>query len=59
VHESTYASMLKRRMHNDDDPYVWWIDELRPPATGGVNAKRFLLYGPYMNKETAARKVAI
>ena len=50
--------MLKKRMHNDDDTYVWWVDELRPPATVGVNPNRLLLYGPYVNKETAARKIA-
>lgn len=56
--QSTPVSMLKRRMHNDDDKYVWWIDELRPDKTSGVNANRFLLYGPYVDKQTAAGKIA-
>jgi hypothetical protein len=57
MRESTPVPMVKRRMHNDDDKYVWWIDELRPDKTS-VNPNRFLLYGPYVDKDTASRKIA-
>jgi hypothetical protein len=42
-------------MQNND--YVWWIDERRP-NTSALHDNRFLLYGPYPDEETAARKVA-
>src|SRR5438067_2218009 len=37
---------------------VWWVDEMRSAQRDSVNANRFLLYGPYPDKDTAARKVA-
>jgi hypothetical protein len=48
--------MLKKRM--DKDTYAWWIDEMRPTQRVGGTAGRFLLYGPYPDEETAARKIA-
>ena len=39
------------------EEYVWWVDEMRPAHRGSVNAARFLLFGPYPDEETAARKI--